>query len=61
MKFYKNTDEEQIVTALLIGQRNIKLNGIEIILNPLKRDTPLNKMREAEAKAKEIVKLLNEN
>ena len=61
MKFYKNTDEEQIVTALLIGQKNIKLNGIEIILNPLKRDTSLNKMREAEAKAKEIVKLLNEN
>tara|TARA_R100000544_G_C2194033_1_gene43223 strand:- start:463 stop:642 length:180 start_codon:yes stop_codon:yes gene_type:complete len=58
MKFYKNTNEEQIVTALLTGQRNIKLNGIEIMLNPLKRDTSLNKMREAEAKAKEIVKLL---
>jgi len=59
MKCYVSTNEEQIVTALLTGQRNIKLNGIEIMLNPLKRDTSLNKMREAEAKAKEIVKLLN--
>ena len=57
--FLPNADKEKIVTALLTGQKKIKLNGIEIILNPLKRDTAKRKEIEANKMAEEIVKLIN--
>lgn len=57
--FLPNADKEKIVTALLSGQKKIKLNGIEIILNPLKRDTAKRKEIEANKMAEEIVKLIN--
>tara|TARA_B110000014_G_C19844103_1_gene437547 strand:- start:468 stop:650 length:183 start_codon:yes stop_codon:yes gene_type:complete len=59
MEFLLNNDKEEIVTALLTGQKNIKLNGIEIILKPLKRDTTKRKRLEANNTADEILKLIN--
>ena len=59
MEFLLNNDKEEIVTALLTGQKKIKLNGIEIILKPLKRDTTKRKRLEANNTADEILKLIN--
>jgi len=51
---------EKIIVALLLGQRRITLQGIEIELNPpLKHDTRKNKEKEARKRAKAIVKILN--
>jgi len=50
---------EQIVTSLLTGQRTTEINGIEIELTPLKRDTLKNREREAFKRAKDIIKLIN--
>lgn len=50
---------EQIITSLLTGQRTTEINGIQIELTPLKRDTLKNREREAVRIAKNIVKLLN--
>lgn len=49
---------EAIETALLTGQRRVFLNGFEIELKPLKRDTQPNREREAQKRAKEIINLL---
>ena len=58
MEFLLNNDKEEIVTALLTGQKKIKLNGIEIILKPLKRDTTKRKRVEAEKIAQSIIEVL---
>jgi hypothetical protein len=50
---------EQIKTAFLCGHRKVEVNGILFELQPLKRDTLKNKEREAEKRAKELIKLLN--
>lgn len=50
--------EEQIVTSLLCGHRKTTINGIEIELKPLKRDTLKNREREAVKRAEKIVKLI---
>ena len=48
-----------IQTALLSGHRKVEVNGILIELQPLKHDTYKNKLREAEKRAKEILKLIS--
>ena len=50
--------EQQIITALLTGQRKVFYNGVEVELKPLRRDTLKNKEREAIKRAKEISKML---
>lgn len=50
---------DQIITSLLTGQRTVILNGITIELQPLKRDTQPNREREAQKRAKEIIKLIS--
>jgi hypothetical protein len=55
----KDKDMEQIVNSLLCGHRKTQVNGIEIELLPLKRDTLKNREREAQKRAKEIMNLLN--
>lgn len=49
---------EQLVTSLLCGHRKTVLNGIEIELRPLKRDTLKNREREAVKRAESILKLI---
>lgn len=49
---------ENIVNSLLCGHRKTTVNGIEIELRPLKRDTYKNREREAQKRAKEILKLI---
>lgn len=49
---------ETIVQALLCGQRKTFVNGIEIDLNPLPRDTQKRRERAAQEQAKKILKLL---
>lgn len=49
---------EALQLALLTGQRTAILNGIQIDLKPLKRDTQPNREREAQRRAKEIINLL---
>ena len=58
IKFLPNTDKETIVSALLSGQKNVTIDGIEIILKPLKRDTQKNREREADKIASKLIKLL---
>lgn len=58
IKFLKDSRQEEIVIALLTGQRNIYIDGTEIILKPLKRDTRAAKEREAIKVAKEIISIL---
>ncbi len=58
MKFLQNTDQAEIENALLSGQSKIVINDIELILQPLKRDTLKNKEREAKKIAANLVKLL---
>lgn len=58
MKFIKDTRKEQIVKALLLNQRMIVIDKVEIFLKPLKRDTLQNREKEANQKANEILKLL---
>ncbi|MCB0448427.1 MAG: hypothetical protein KDD03_13150 [Gelidibacter sp.] len=50
---------DTICIALLCGHRKTTVNGIEIELQPLKRDTAKNREREAQKRAKEILTLLN--
>lgn len=50
---------DQIQTALLSGHRKVEVQGIEIELKLLKRDTQKNKEREALKRAQEIINLLN--
>ena len=58
LKFVKDTRKEQIVEALLTGQKMIIIDNVEIILNPLKRDTHKRKEAEAKVVAEQILKLL---
>lgn len=50
---------ETIIQALLCGQRKAFVNGIEIELKPLPRDTQKRRERLAEIEAQKIIKLLN--
>ena len=51
---------EQLVNAILTQQKTVVVNGILFERLPtLKRDTQKNKEREAEAKAKELFKLIS--
>lgn len=58
IKFLPDTREQDIVTALLSGQRKMYIDGVEIILKPLKRDTRFSKEREAKKFAKGIISIL---
>lgn len=58
IKFLPDTREQEIVTALLSGQRKVYIDGIEVMLKPLKRDTRFAKEREAKKVAKEIISIL---
>ena len=49
---------EEIKMALLTGQRTVNLQGIEIHLKPLPRDTQKQRERLAEAEAKKIIKAI---
>lgn len=51
---------EQIVSSLLSGQRKTVVNGVEVYLKPLKRDTLKNREREAIKRAEKIFKLIND-
>lgn len=48
----------QIVTALLTGQRSVTIKGVEVDLKPLPRDTQKQRERIAIKQAKEILKLI---
>ena len=51
---------EAIKTAILMGQKTVVVNGILFeILPKLPRDTQKNKEKFAEAKAKELFKLIS--
>lgn len=50
---------ETIVQALLCGQRKTNVNGIEIDLKPLPRDTQKRREQKAIEEAEKILKLLN--
>ncbi len=58
MKFLQNNDRQNIITALLSGQKTIMINHIEIFLKPLKTDTRYRKEQAAEKQAIEILKIL---
>ena len=58
MKFLPNTDQQDIATALLSGQKSITIDGVEFILKELKRDTRKNKEIEANKMAKEMLLVL---
>lgn len=49
---------ETIVQALLCGQRKAFVNGIEIDLRPLPRDTQKRREQKAKETAEQILKLL---
>lgn len=59
MKFIKDTRKQDIVSALLSGQSKVTVDGIEIFLKALKRDTRFNKEKEAKAQADKIIKSLD--
>lgn len=56
--FIQDTRKQDIVTALMSGQSKVHIDGVEIILKELKRDTTKRKQREAEKQAEQIIKLL---
>lgn len=39
VKFLPDTRKQEIVSALLSGQRKVYIDGVEVILKGLKRDT----------------------
>tara|TARA_R110000851_G_scaffold165253_2_gene310181 strand:+ start:829 stop:1020 length:192 start_codon:yes stop_codon:yes gene_type:complete len=59
MIFLPITDHQDIVSALLSGQKDIKLNGIEVKLKPLARDTQKRREIEANKMAEDIIKVIN--
>lgn len=59
MIFLPDTRKQDIVNALLSGQSKITIDGIEVFLKVLKRDTRYNKEKEAKAQADKIIKVLN--
>ena len=58
MKFLPNTDHEQIVSALMSGQKEITIDGILIHLETLTHDTRKRKEVEAAEMAEQIVQAL---
>ena len=50
--------KQQIITALLSGQRTVTINNIEIFLKSLKSDTRYRKEQAAEQQAIKILKAL---
>lgn len=50
---------DTIIQALLCGQRKAFVNGIEIDLKPLPRDTQKRREMRAKEEAQKILKLLN--
>jgi len=58
MKFLPNTDHEQVVGALLAGQKIVKIDGTEIHLETLTRDTRKRKEEQANIMAEEIIQAL---
>ena len=59
MKFIEDTTHQDIMTALLTGQKKIKVDGIEIILRPLHRDTTKRKEIQAKRWATELIETIN--
>jgi hypothetical protein len=55
MKFLPNTDYEQIVTALMSGQKTLTLDNVEIHLEKLSHDTKRRKEIQANKMAEEIL------
>lgn len=58
MNFLQNNNKQNIITALLSGQKTITIDHIEIFLKPLKIDTRYRKEQAAEKQAIEILKIL---
>lgn len=58
MNFLPNTNKQNIITALLSGQKKIMIDNIEIFLKPLKIDTRYRKEQAAEKQALEILKVI---
>ena len=58
MNFQPDDNEQKIIDALMSRQTKVKINQIEIVLKPLKKDTYKNREREAQQRAKQIIKLL---
>ena len=58
MTFLPDTRKQDIVSALMTGQRKIVIDGIEVLLQTLKRDTVKRKEIEANKQAEQILKLL---
>ena len=59
MTFIEDNKEQLITDALLSGQTKLYIDRMEIRLKPLKRDTFLNRERQATVQAQQITKLLN--
>ena len=55
MKFLPNTDHEQVVTALMSGQKSLTLDNVEIHLEKLSHDTRKRKQAQAERMAEVIL------
>lgn len=58
MTFTKDNTQKQIVNALMARQSKITVGNIEIHLKPLKRDTMLNREREATKRAASLLTIL---
>ena len=50
--------KQGIVDALMSGQTKLIVDGIEIVMKPLKRDTRKRMLKGAEKQADKIIKLL---
>jgi len=59
VKFLPDTRKQEIVSALLSGQRKVYIDGVEVILKELKRDTQKAKEKQAETMAAEIINALD--
>lgn len=58
MTFLKCTHRDDIFNALMARQRKIIVDGYEVILKPLSRDTMVRREREAMVRANKLVKLI---
>ncbi len=56
--FEKDTRKEDIITALLSGQKGIVIDNIEITFKPLSIDTRWSKEKVALKQAEELIKIL---
>lgn len=59
MKSIEDTTHQDIVTALLMGQKSIVVNSYEIILRALHRDSTKRKEVQAKRWATELIETMN--